>query len=67
MVFKECQMFPQNDFTPFGYLDNPFHTWKINRSGIVRVVPPCSFGWLFPNGQTPIYRSSLNVGIQVND
>src|SRR6185437_14476107 len=22
------------DYTPFGYLDNPFHSWALNRSGI---------------------------------
>jgi len=57
-------MFPQGEYTPFGYLDNPFHTWKLNRSGVIRVNPPCGFGWLFPNAQSPVYRAYLNVGIQ---
>ncbi len=57
-------MFPPDDYTPYGYLDNPFHTWKLNRSGIIRVNPPCGFGWIFPNAHTQIYRSSLNVGFQ---
>jgi hypothetical protein len=60
-------MFPQNEYTPYGYLDNPFHTWKLNRSGVIRVNPPCGFGWLFPNAQSFIYRTSLNVGIQLGN
>lgn len=59
-------MFPEDDYTPFGYLDNPFHTWKLNRSGVIRVHPPCGFGWLFPNAHTPIYRASLNIGLEWN-
>lgn len=61
-------MFPQDNYTPYGYLDNPFHTWKLNRSGAIRVHPPCGFGWLFPNAHSPfIYRASFNVGILIGD
>ncbi|MDZ7264239.1 MAG: hypothetical protein ONB16_06610, partial [candidate division KSB1 bacterium] len=59
-------MFPEDDYTPFGYLDNPHHTWKVHRSGVIRVNPPCGFGWLFPNAHTPIYRASLNVGMELD-
>ncbi|HTQ09387.1 MAG TPA: trehalase family glycosidase [Fimbriimonadaceae bacterium] len=37
--------FPQRDYVPFGYLDNPYHSSVMNRSGIVRSVPPMGFGY----------------------
>jgi hypothetical protein len=41
------QSFPDNDYTPHGYIDNPYHTMVFNRSGILRSVPPLGFGyWL---------------------
>lgn len=41
--------FPQSNYTPFGYLDNPYHTAVINRSGVLRSVPPLGFGfWARP-------------------
>ena len=27
-------MIPHDDFTPHGYLDNPYHSWKLNPSGV---------------------------------
>lgn len=39
--------FPPDDYTPHGYLDNPHHSMVLNRSGIIRSVPPLGFGyWL---------------------
>ena len=41
--------FPESKYTPFGYLANPYHTSIINRSGILRSVPPLGFGfWARP-------------------
>jgi len=41
--------FPEGEYTPFGYLDNPYHSAIINRSGLVRSVPPLGFGfWARP-------------------
>lgn len=37
--------FPDGDYTPFGYLDNPGHSAVLNRSGAIRSVPPLGFGW----------------------
>jgi hypothetical protein len=37
--------FPQSDYVPHGYLDNPWHTAVINRSGVLRSVPPMGFGY----------------------
>lgn len=39
------ETFPQSDYTPFGYLDNPYHSAVFNRSGVIRTVPPMGFGW----------------------
>lgn len=37
--------FPQGDYAPFGYLDNPQHSAVLNRSGVIRTVPPLGFGY----------------------
>lgn len=42
-------LFPIGEFTPNGYLANPYHTAAINRSGVLRSVPPLGFGfWARP-------------------
>lgn len=39
--------FPISNYTPHGYIDNPYHTMVLNRSGVIRSVPPLGFGyWL---------------------
>jgi len=39
--------FPAGDYTPHGYIDNPHHSMVLNRSGVIRSVPPLGFGyWL---------------------
>lgn len=39
--------FPGDDYTPFGYVDNPAHTAVLNPSGVLRTVPPMGLGyWL---------------------
>ena len=41
--------FPQSEYTPYGYLANPYHTSIVNRSGLIRSVPPLGFGfWARP-------------------
>ena len=37
--------FPQGDYTPHGYLDNPAHSAVFNPSGVIRSVPPLGFGF----------------------
>ncbi|MBZ5565285.1 MAG: hypothetical protein LAP13_23050, partial [Acidobacteriia bacterium] len=62
--------FPAGSYTPFGYLDNPYHSWELHQSGVVRSVPPVGMGWYFPAGpggyfdysKNSIYRSMLRVG-----
>ncbi len=42
-------MVPHDDFTPYGYLDNPYHSWKLNPSGVLRSRAPLGMGWHVPN------------------
>lgn len=37
--------FPVSNYTPHGYIDNPYHSMVLNRSGVIRSVPPLGFGW----------------------
>ena len=37
------QGFPTGNYTPFGYLDNPYHTLWLNNSGVIRSAPPLGF------------------------
>lgn len=37
--------FPNRDYVPFGYIDNPWHSSVANRSGVIRSVPPIGFGY----------------------
>ncbi|MBT4034608.1 MAG: hypothetical protein HOB84_10460 [Candidatus Marinimicrobia bacterium] len=42
-------LFPVDEYTPNGYLANPYHTAALNRSGVLRSVPPLGFGfWARP-------------------
>lgn len=35
--------FPRGHYTPFGYLDNPYHTLWLNNAGVIRTAPPLGF------------------------
>lgn len=70
--------FPQGNYTPFGYLDNPFHSAVLNRSGIIRSVPPLGMGfwvrdlpWPYGDGfghrRIPNYLSFLHLSLCVGD
>lgn len=59
-----------DDFPPFGYLDNPYHSWKLNPAGVLRSRPPCGMGWHVPNygsyGRNQFAeRAHLHVGLEV--
>ena len=66
--------FPESDYTPFGFIDNPYHGAVYNQSGIIRSVPPLGFGfWCrsFPwYGTGPTrninYLSLLRPGISID-
>jgi hypothetical protein len=61
------------DFTPFGYLDNPYHCWNLHQSGVLRSLPGIGFGIYFPAGpggyfderKNGIYHASLRLGFWV--
>lgn len=66
--------FPQSNYTPFGYLDNPHHTF-LHRSGIIRSVPPIGFGYWcrslpWPYGEGALrqinYLSFLYLSINID-
>src|SRR5690349_1155499 len=65
-----CTMVPSDDFTPHGYLDNPYHSWKLNPSGVVRSIPPLGMGWHVPNLGSYVrnqfqYTAHLTLGLRV--
>lgn len=42
--------FPEGNYTPYGYLDNPYHTWNLHRSGVLRSLPGIGIGLYYPAG-----------------
>src|ERR1700687_5674501 len=65
-------MTPYDDFTPHGYLDNPYHSWKLNPSGVLRSLPPLGMGWHVPNLGSYVnnqfqYTAHLTIGLKIND
>src|SRR5205807_285618 len=65
-------MVPHDDFTPHGYLDNPYHSWKLNPSGVLRSLPPLGMGWHVPNLGSYVnnqfqYTAHLSIGLKIND
>ncbi len=67
--------FPLGNYTPYGYLDNPYHCWDLHPSGVLRSVPPLGMGWYFPAGPggyfsyktNSVYRAILRVGFRIGD
>jgi hypothetical protein len=65
--------FPMSDYTPFGYLDNPWHTWDLHRSGVFRSLPGIGFGLYYPAGpggyfdyrDNGIYAAELALGFRI--
>src|SRR6266571_8447478 len=69
---EECAMIPHDDFTPHGYLDNPYHSWKLNPSGVLRSLPPLGMGWHVPNLGSYArnqfqYTAHLMIGLKIGD
>ncbi len=65
-------MIPSDDFTPHGYLDNPYHSWKLNPSGVLRSLAPLGMGWHVPNLGSYVlnqfqYTAHLTIGLNIND
>ena len=66
---------PIGDYVPHGYLDNPWHSAVMNRSGVVRSVPPMGFGfwcrsmpWGYGNGTLRMvnYLSFLHPAVVID-
>ena len=65
-------MIPHDDFTPHGYLDNPYHSWKLNPSGVLRSLAPLGMGWHVPNLGTYVrnqfqYTAHLAIGLKIGN
>jgi len=65
-------MIPRDDFTPYGYLDNPYHSWKLNPSGVLRSLEPLGMGWHVPNLGSYVnnqfqYTAHLTIGLRIHD
>jgi hypothetical protein len=63
-------MVPHDDFTPHGYLDNPYHSWKLNPSGVLRSHVPLGMGWHVPNLGSYArnqfqYTAHLMIGLKI--
>ena len=63
-------MVPQDDFTPHGYLDNPYHSWKLNPNGVLRSLKPLGMGWHVPNLGSYVrnqfqYTAHLSLGLRI--
>jgi len=68
----EYLMIPHDDFTPHGYLDNPYHSWKLNPSGVLRSLPPLGMGWHVPNLGSYVnnqfqYTAHLTIGLKIHN
>jgi hypothetical protein len=67
--------FPLSDYTPFGYLDNPWHTWNMHQSGVLRSLPGIGFGLYYPAGpggyfdyhRNGIYVAELTLGFRIGN
>ncbi len=65
-------MVPHDDFTPYGYLDNPYHSWKLNPSGVLRSMEPLGMGWHVPNLGSYVhnqfqYTAHLTIGLKIRE
>src|SRR5574340_531788 len=63
-------MVPHDDLTPYGYLDNPYHSWKLNPSGVLRSLAPLGMGWHVPNLGSYVrnqfqYTAHLMLGVKI--
>ena len=58
--------FPRGSYTPYGYLDNPYHCWALHQSGVLRSVPPIGFAWYYPAAPGGYFYDVLleDVGLQ---
>ncbi|HEY7856757.1 MAG TPA: hypothetical protein VIC32_09945 [Terriglobales bacterium] len=63
--------FPRDNYTPYGYLDNPYHAWELHPSGVIRSVEAMGFGFYYPAGpggyfdytHNAIYQALLRLAV----
>ena len=58
--------FPIDNYTPHGYLDNPYDAgpWaELDAGGVIRSMEACGFGWFRPRGDDP-QQAGLRVGLE---
>jgi hypothetical protein len=63
-------MFPQDRYTPHGYLDNPAHAWTTGPGGVLRSRPGIGMGWHYPSfphgyNYTWHYATHLQLGFSL--
>ncbi|HZT68338.1 MAG TPA: hypothetical protein VFC10_01135 [Terriglobia bacterium] len=66
--------FPSGKYTPFGYIDNPYHAWALHPSGVFRSVSPIGMGLYFPAGpggyfdyqRNSVYRIFFRIGLRIH-
>ena len=61
----------RDSFTPHGYLNNPYHTYRLNPSGVIRSIPAIGMGWHYPalhGGYNPrwLYRAFLRFAFVID-
>ena len=60
--------FPRDDYTPFGYLANPFHratSWSATEAGLLRSLDNAvGFGWVEPTARKPSFELGLALAIR---
>jgi len=60
--------FPLDDYTPFGYLANPYHrarSWTEFEGGLVRSTDDgVGFGWVEPTARKPTSDVSVALGLR---
>ena len=72
---QEDTGFPSGDYAPFGYLDNPWHTWNLHPSGVLRSLPGIGFGLYYPAGpggyfdyrRNGVYAAELVLGLRIGE
>ncbi|HEX5414394.1 MAG TPA: hypothetical protein VFZ25_01935, partial [Chloroflexota bacterium] len=63
--------FPCDDYTPFGYLANPFHratSWSATEAGLLKSFDDAvGFGWVEPTARKPAFELGLALAIRWQD
>lgn len=64
-----AEHFPADNYTPYGYLDNPYDAgpWEgLRAGGVIRSLEACGFGWYQPGSDFPT-QAGLRVGVEKDD